>query len=80
MLHFRAGAGTHARLGVVVAKKLARRAVQRNLVKRLGREIFRNRRASLPPYDLILRLSAPLLGVRRADVRQDIMELLRRLK
>lgn len=80
MLHFRSGGGVHPRLGVVVAKKLARRAVQRNLVKRLGREIFRNKRASLPPYDLILRLSAPLLGVKRQDIRQDIVSLLGRLK
>ena len=79
MLHFRSG-GEMPRLGVVVAKKLARRAVQRNLIKRLGRDIFRNMRASLPPYDLILRLSASVQGARRVELREDIAGLFRRLR
>lgn len=48
----------HARLGVVVAKRLAPRAVTRNLVKRLAREIFR--KAELKGVDCIVRLSQPL--------------------
>lgn len=48
-----------ARLGLVIAKKLARRAVQRNLLKRLVREYFRRQRLLLPPVDMILRLAKP---------------------
>ena len=48
----------HARLGVVVAKRLAPRAVTRNLVKRIAREIFR--KAELKGVDCIVRLSQPL--------------------
>jgi ribonuclease P protein component len=47
---------THARLGVVVAKRLAPRAVTRNTVKRITRESFRL--AQLPAMDFIVRLSA----------------------
>ena len=36
-----------ARLGLAVAKKRARRAVDRNRIKRVARESFRHRRASL---------------------------------
>lgn len=63
-----------ARLGLVIAKKLARRAVQRNLLKRLAREAFRHSRSGLPAYDLVLRLarspiSASATPARPAPVR-----------
>jgi ribonuclease P protein component len=62
-----------------VAKKLAKRAVQRNLVKRIGRDVFRHACASLPPYDLVLRLSAKLDNVTRRMMREDMNSLLGRL-
>jgi ribonuclease P protein component len=48
----------HARLGVVVAKRLAPRAVTRNTIKRVTRELFRQ--AALPAIDCIVRLSKPV--------------------
>ena len=66
LLHYRARNQTDlsnraedvgARLGLVVAKRLLRRAVDRNLIRRLARESFRLQRASLPANDLILRLA-----------------------
>nr|WP_221403990.1 ribonuclease P protein component [Pseudoduganella umbonata] len=45
----------HARLGVVVAKRLAPRAVTRNTIKRLTRELFRT--TGLPAIDCVVRLS-----------------------
>jgi len=88
-LHYRSpgaggvsGAGG-ARFGIVVAKKLAHRAVQRNLLKRLARELFRVWRRQLPPYDLVLRLAKPpgecLDGAARIAWRADIQQLLMRL-
>ncbi|MGC3962645.1 MAG: ribonuclease P protein component [Rhodocyclaceae bacterium] len=78
VLHYRPSeAGP--RLGVVVAKKLARHAVTRNLLKRLSREHFRRVRTTLPPCDLILRLSRPVKGVSRAHLRRDIAALIGRL-
>ncbi len=72
-----------ARLGLVVAKKLARRAVQRNLLKRLAREAFRHIHGSLPPFDLVLRLARPpgrsLEAEARRAWRADIDQLLGRL-
>ena len=49
----------NARLGVVVAKRLAPRAVTRNMIKRLAREIFR--KSVLPGVDCIIRLSTPVV-------------------
>ena len=55
VLYTRPNALTHARLGVVAAKRLAPRAVTRNTVKRATREVFRL--TPLPPIDCIVRLS-----------------------
>jgi ribonuclease P protein component len=72
-----------ARLGLVVAKKLARLAVQRNLLKRLARETFRHLRSQLPAYDLVLRLAKPpgdhLKPEARKALRKDMEQLLARL-
>lgn len=81
-LHYRPNEGAGARLGLVIAKKLARRAVLRNLLKRLGREAFRQARAGLPSFDLVLRLAKPVAKAEppsRRDLRAEIDGLLRRL-
>jgi ribonuclease P protein component len=57
-LYTRVNTLTHARLGVVAAKRLAPRAVTRNTIKRITRELFRL--ATLPPVDCIVRLSKPV--------------------
>ncbi len=44
----------YPRLGLVIAKKNVRLAVQRNRVKRLIRETFRQQQAKLPPIDVIV--------------------------
>lgn len=58
MLYVRPNGLSHARLGVVVAKRLAPRAVTRNMVKRLTRELFR--KSALPATDCIVRLTKPI--------------------
>jgi ribonuclease P protein component len=55
-------AADRARLGLIVPKRLAKRAVLRNLLKRLAREAFRHSQAGLPPMDFILRLTKPPLA------------------
>ncbi|WP_086929257.1 ribonuclease P protein component [Agarilytica rhodophyticola] len=44
----------HPRLGIVVAKKNIRLAVNRNRTKRLIRETFRNKQNNLPTIDAIV--------------------------
>jgi len=58
VLYARPNQLSRARLGVVVAKRFAPRAVTRNMIKRLCRESFRL--ASLPAIDCIVRLSRPV--------------------
>jgi ribonuclease P protein component len=50
----RPNAEGYARLGLAIAKKCARRAVDRNRLKRLVRESFRKQRLSLPRADLVV--------------------------
>ena len=66
------GQSQTARLGVVVAKKLARRAVARNRVKRQSREVFRHCRPGLPALDVVLRLTRPLPAAAWKEVKKQI--------
>ena len=52
--------GNAARLGLVIGKKQAPRAVTRNLIKRLAREAFRLRREQLSGFDILVRLHAKI--------------------
>lgn len=79
MLHYRPSGLDTARLGVVVAKKLAKRANVRNLVKRIARENFRRQRVDLPAMDLVVRLHAPVANATRAELNLDLLTLLQRL-
>jgi len=82
-LRYRRNEASGARLGLVIPKRLARRAVLRNLIKRLAREAFRHALPKLPAVDMVLRLSRPPLssdarvdGVLRGTWRRDIDVLL----
>ena len=82
-LHYSTGSNSGARLGLIIGKKLARRAVHRNLLKRLAREVFRRARPTLPTYDLVLRLARSpgesLGDESRLAWRSDVEQLLARL-
>jgi ribonuclease P protein component len=65
-----------ARLGLVVAKRLLRRSVDRNLVKRLARENFRLLRCQLSSRDFILRLAAKPKTLDRQALAEEIKVLL----
>jgi ribonuclease P protein component len=58
VLYARPAGLPNARLGIVVAKRFAPRAVTRNTIKRVARELFRQ--AELPSLDCIVRLSKPI--------------------
>ena len=82
MLHYqpRPESNTEARLGLVVGKKLLKRAVDRNLVKRIVREQFRLRRAALPAVDLVVRLANKPAPLDRKQVADDFVALLDKLQ
>ena len=62
-----------ARLGMVVAKRLLPRAVDRNRVKRCVRETFRVQRRDLPPCDFVVRLIVkPVPGSETRDLARTL--------
>lgn len=59
----------HPRLGMVIAKRLLTRAVDRNRVKRCVRESFRQVLPELPACDFVVRLIAkPVAGDEARDL------------
>ena len=82
LLHYRLRADDEApgaRLGLVVAKRFLRRAVDRNLVRRLVRESFRQSRGRLPARDLVLRLATRPETLDRRVLAAEIRGLLERM-
>lgn len=65
----------HARLGVVVGKKVLRRATARNYAKRLVRELFRRHQHELDALDLVVRVHRAFLPENVDVVQQELKEL-----
>lgn len=49
-----------ARLGLIIAKRIERKAVKRNRVKRVIREIFRLRQQTITGLDCVMQLRTPV--------------------
>lgn len=77
--HVRAEA-TEPRLGVAVSKKVDKRAVGRNRIKRIARDLFRRERHRLPPGDYVL-IAQPGASALEADaLRAQWAQLLERAR
>lgn len=64
----------HPRLGLIVAGKVVRHAVERNRVKRLLREVFRARQRDLAGLDLVVRLrKRPTVGTLAATTGSQLV-------
>ncbi len=60
------------RLGIVVAKRHAKRAVDRNTIKRIIRESFRQTKTSLPNNDYIVILKRPIKAIKKTKFKQTL--------
>jgi len=69
------------RIGFVVCKRVSKRAVERNYVKRLLSEAIRPMLADIPAgWDLVISAKAPVIGVKLPDIVDDLRILLRRAR
>jgi ribonuclease P protein component len=62
----------HARLGLAISKKCAKRAVDRNRIKRHFRESFRLNQHTLPSVDIIAMCKPSALLLDNANMREQI--------
>ncbi|RUO56745.1 MULTISPECIES: ribonuclease P protein component [Pseudidiomarina] len=60
---------SHPRLGVTISKKRAKRAVDRNRIKRKIRENFRLKQHKIPPFDIIVIAKSGI-----ADLENDALQ------
>ncbi len=64
-------------LGIAVAKKLAKRAVDRNLLKRMIRELIRAAQSNELKADVVVKLKKPIGRETRGRLRKKEKVLLR---
>ena len=68
------------RLGLAISKKHARRAVDRNRIKRLVRESFRQNLASIPSADLVVMAKPMTKNARNQELFESLAAHWRRLR
>jgi len=78
-LRYRENGLGRARLGLAISKRVSRRAVERNRIKRLLRESFRRVRHQLPAVDLMVMAREQAAGVPGAELLRDIDGLWKKL-
>lgn len=69
----------HARLGLALAKRRIRRAVDRSRVKRVVRESFRHVRADLPATDIVVLARNRTATMDNATLTAQLARIWRRL-
>ena len=70
----------HARLGMAVSRRNARRAVDRNRLKRLIRESFRGAQQVIGNFDLVVMAKPAALTVDNATLRRSLANQWQRLR
>ncbi len=61
-----------SRLGLAIAKKRAKRAVDRNLIKRIARESFRHNQLLLKGFDVVVMNKDPAAKATSIELRQSL--------
>jgi ribonuclease P protein component len=64
-------------LGIAVAKKLVKRAVDRNQLRRMIREVMRTTNTSKPRGDVVVKLKKPIGRDSRGRLRKQEKDVLR---
>lgn len=79
-LHWNPAATAEARLGLAVSRRVSKRAVVRNRIKRVVRESFRRERAGLPALDILVIARSAAATADAPTLRGDLALLWRRLQ
>jgi ribonuclease P protein component len=69
-----------ARLGLIVSKKTAKLAVQRNYMRRVMRELFRLNQQHLPKIDLVIQIQKAFDQTNFAEIKSEFEFLMKKLE
>jgi ribonuclease P protein component len=75
VFRYRANALNRPRLGLVVSKKIAKLAVDRNYMKRVLREMFRLNQHNLPACDMIVQVQIAFKKTNFMLIKQEFEQL-----
>ncbi len=79
-LHYQPNNLQIARLGLVVGKKIAKKAVDRNYMRRVLRECFRIEQHTIPSVDLVIRVQKKFEKKDFMQLQQEFNEVIAKLK
>ena len=79
VMRFRFNVANVPRLGLIVSKKTAKLAVQRNYMRRVLRELFRFNQQQLPIIDLVIQVQEPFKKPEFMLIKQEFEILLSKL-
>lgn len=68
------------RLGIIVAKKFVPLSVNRNLIKRLIREVFRHQQHRLNGLDIIVQVHSPVAVHEKSKTVEELRMLMERVR
>ena len=68
------------RLGIIVSRRVSRKAVNRNRIKRQVREAFRQNRRNLKNVDMVVIAHRSCESATNSELYENMNKLLRRLK
>ena len=69
-----------ARLGLIVSKKTAKLAVQRNYMRRVVRELFRLNQHKLPMIDLVIQIQKAFEKTDFIEIKNEFEFLMKKLE
>jgi ribonuclease P protein component len=78
-VRFRDNGLGYARLGLAISRKSVRRAVDRNRIKRLIRESFRQHRLLLDSLDIVILSAISAADVSNREMRESLTKLWRKI-
>lgn len=78
-IRYRDNAVGFARLGQAISRRVSKRAVDRNRIRRVVRESFRAVRHQLPPVDVLIVAGNPAAARTRGQLREELDSLWQRL-
>jgi len=78
-VHYQPNDIGHARLGLVVGKKVARRAVDRNYMRRVLREFFRIKQHEISHVDLVVRVQKKFEKEDFLQIKQEFESLIEKI-